>query len=259
MTPFTAVAVQMTGTPLDPAGNAARIETHLRAAAGQGAKLVVLPELCETGYTLSPGLADVSSTPETAGDRLSALARELGTTIVTSTAVRGEHGLRNVGVVITPNGVVAAAAKRALWGGEPGIFTPGSPAEQAIADTPVGRVGVLICYEAGFPEAARRLAVAGAGILAVPAAFGAARLHAWQLMIRSRALENGCHVVAANTVGPSAGLDFCGHSAVIDPHGELRAVLAEGEGLVSALVDPAAVTEARSAIPYLRDLPRVTA
>jgi predicted amidohydrolase len=259
MTPFTAAAVQITGTPLDPGDNTRRIEEHVRRCADEGAALVVLPELCDTGYVLSPGLSRVAGTlPGRTGDLLCALAADIGVTLVTATAVRSADGsLRNTGLIVTPDGIAATGAKRALWGAEPEYFTPGPPAEQAVADTPVGRIGVAICYEGGFPEVARRLALAGARTIAVPAAFGAARLPAWQLLTRSRALENGCHLVAANSTGPSAGLTFCGHSTIVDPHGERLAVLPEGEGRVLARLDPAAVDEARAAIPYLRDLHRV--
>jgi predicted amidohydrolase len=208
---------------------------------------------------LSPELAKVShGLPGPAGELLCGLATDLGTTIVTSVAVRGGQGeLWNTGLIVTPDGIAATGAKRGLWGAEPDFFTPGAPAEQAVADTPVGRIGVAICYEGGFPEVARNLALAGARIIALPAAFGAARLHAWKLMTRARALENGCYLVAANTVGPSAGLTFCGHSTIVDPHGERQAVLPEGEGRVVARLDPDTVDEARAAIPYLRDLHRV--
>ncbi|MBE1537004.1 carbon-nitrogen hydrolase family protein [Actinomadura algeriensis] len=259
MTPFAAAAVQITGVPLDPARNTAKIELHVRRSAGEGARLIVLPELCDTGYTLRPGLAAVSGPlPGPTSDLLCDLARELDTTIVTAVSVRSPGGgLRNTGLIVTPQGIAATGAKRCLWGAEPEVFTPGVPTEQAIADTPVGRVGVAICYEAGFPEVTRRLALDGAEIIAIPAAFGAARLHAWKLLTRARALENGCHIVAANNFGASGELAFCGHSTIVDPHGARKAVLAAGEGRVEAVLEPAAVLEARTAIPYLRDLHRL--
>lgn len=260
MTAFQAVAVQMTGSPLDTARNAALIKEHVHRAASGGAKLVVLPELCDTGYTLSPELPGaISPLPGPAGDLLCALARDLDLTVVTALAVRTPEGPQDVGVIVTPDGIAATGAKRCLWGAEQDVFTPGRPAEQAVADTPVGRAGVAICYEAGFPEAVRRLALDGAQIIAVPAAFGAARLHAWKLLTRSRALENGCYLVAANAVGASAGLEFGGHSTIVDPHGERLALLTSGQGRVAADLDLRVVDEARAAIPYLRDVHRIAA
>ncbi|OQR61614.1 hypothetical protein B6E66_23525 [Streptomyces maremycinicus] len=260
MTRFKAAAVQFTAVPLDTARNARDIEQHVRRCAEDGAALIVLPELCHTGYTLTAELARASDPlPGPAGDLLYALAADLGVTLVTSLAVRTpeQTELRNTGLIVTPDGIVASGAKRALWGAESQVFIPGRPDEQVIADTPVGRVGVAICYEGGFPEVTRQLALHGAQIIAMPSAFGAARLHAWKLMTRSRALENGCHVVAANHSGPSAGFDFCGHSTIVDPQGERKALLPAGEGRIVAEIDLRAVDEARSAVPYLRDLYRV--
>lgn len=255
MTTF-AAAVQITGAPLDTVRNTERIEHHIRASAADGATLIVLPELCDTGYTLSPELIEVSGPlPGPTSDLLCTLADELDVTVVTAIAVRTACGaLQNTGLIVTPSGIAATGAKRALWGAESEVFRPGTPDEQVIADTPVGRVGVAICYEAGFPEVVRRLALAGAQIIAVPAAFGAPRLHAWELLTRSRALENGCHLVAANNFGKADGREFCGHSTIVDPHGAPAAVLAGGEGRAIAPVDLDVVDEARAAIPYLRDL-----
>ncbi|TYL51765.1 carbon-nitrogen hydrolase family protein [Nocardioides sp. BGMRC 2183] len=258
-----AVAVQHTSVPLDVEGNRGRLETHLREVADEGAELVVLPELAVTGYTLSPTLARLAEdVPGPTSRWLCSLSAELGLTVVTTLAATGDTGLRNLGVIVTPEGVAATAAKRGLWGDEPALFARGGPQEQAVADTPVGRVGVAICYEAGFPEAVRRLARDRAEIVAVPAAFGAARLHAWALLTRSRALENGCYVVAANQTGTGSApesIAFCGHSTIVAPTGEPLAVLAEGEGRVRATIDASSVVDARAAIPYLADLHHVTA
>lgn len=259
MTSFFATAVQFTGEPLGTAGNIERLEHHIRRSASDGASLIVLPELCDTGYILVPELFRASHPlPGPTGELLSSLTRELDVTIVTAIAVdTGRGELRNTGLIVTPDGIVATGSKRALWGDEGEVFTPGNPNEQVIADTPVGRVGVAICYEAGFPEVVRRLALDGARIIAVPAAFGAPRLHAWLLLTRSRALENGCYLVAANNFGEVDGRKFCGHSTIVDPHGERSAVLAEGQGRVTARLDLDVIDRARRAIPYLHDLCRV--
>lgn len=256
MTTLRAAAVQMTGTPFDIAGNAAQIQRYVRRAAEDEARLVVLPELCHTGYTHSPDLPGISGPiPGPATELLCGLAAELDLTLVTAISAHTHQGkLQDVGVVVTPAGIAATGAKHLLWGNEPSVFAAGSPDEPTVADTPIGRVGVAICYEAGFPETVRRLAIDGAQIIAVPAAFGRARLHAWKLLTRSRALENGCFLIAANCSGYSAGFDFCGHSTIVDPHGERMALLADGSGTITAELDPASIAAARTAIPYLRDI-----
>ncbi|MCV7062980.1 carbon-nitrogen hydrolase family protein [Mycolicibacterium vaccae] len=224
-------AVQLTAVPGRRDLNLARAERAIRELAAQGAGLVVLPELFSNGYAFEPEFAEPVS--GTTVQTLVQLARSCRTTIVTALHIRDEAGIyRDRALIIGPDGPLAEADKSYLWGQEVGSLVPGDW-KGAIADTPAGVVGVAVCYEAGFPEMVRDLAVRGAQIIAVPAAFGRPRLHAWELMTRSRALENGCILVAAGLTGDNGrGNEFAGHSRVVGPRGEVLSGIDRGEGTV---------------------------
>jgi predicted amidohydrolase len=123
--------------------------------------------------------------------------------------------------VLRPHAATAFAVKAHLYPGEEQWFSPGRDlwADQ-IAGWPCG---VAVCYELGFPEIARTLAVAGAHLILVPAAFGRARARIWDTLTRARAIENGCYVAAAGQAGSVGGRDFLGDSRIVDPFGELLA------------------------------------
>lgn len=233
--------------------NLRRVEDQLKTMAERGVALAVLPELFSYGYVFDSEYAEALSGPTVS--RLSDIARELSMTLATAVLVRGNSGeMTDCAVVIGPDGVLATADKVYLWGGEAVSLTPGRHMG-AVVKTEAGVVGVAICYEAGFPEVVRDLAVRGAEIIAVPAAFGRPRLHAWELMTRSRALENGCFLVAAGLTGDNArGVEFAGHSRIVGPRGEIRASLGHEEGVVVSEVDLADIERARTEIPYLRSL-----
>ena len=131
-------------------------------------------------------------------------------------------------------------------------FRPGDFA--VLADLPWGRFGLTVCYDLRFPSLYRALAEAGASMLTIPAAFTRQTGEAhWQVLMRARAIENGCFVIAAAQGGKHEnGRETFGHSIVVDPWGR---VIAEGDaepGLIMAEIDPAAVSAARSRIPSLQ-------
>ncbi|MGP4057204.1 carbon-nitrogen hydrolase family protein [Mycobacterium sp. 4D054] len=233
--------------------NLVRVERELRAGRRGGMRLVVLPELFSNGYAFDAEYAEPPLGPTVR--RLVALAAELDLVIATALYVRTASGVfTDRAYVIGPSGVLGEADKGYLWGPEVGALTA-SEQPGVVVQTPVGTVGVAICYEAGFPEMVRDLALRGAEIIAVPAAFGLPRLHAWELMTRSRALENGCFLVAAGLTGrDSRGNEFAGHSRIVSPRGEVMSGLDREEGMVNSEVDLADIDRARSEIPYLHSL-----
>lgn len=236
--------------------NLARAEEHLRSLAAQDVEIAVLPELFGSGYDLAVDQRELAErTGEKVLSGLELLAAELDMVLVSAVLVLTRVGtVVDQAVVVGPGGILDAAGKRYLWGEEVAHFTAASGVG-ALAATPVGTVGVAVCYEVGFPETARDLAVRGADLIGVPAAFGLPRLHAWELSTRSRALENGCFVLAAGLTGSNpSGVRFAGHSRVVDPRGEVLATLALEEGCVTVDVDLALVGTARGEIPYLRSL-----
>jgi predicted amidohydrolase len=106
--------------------------------------------------------------------------------------------------------------------------------------------GVAVCYELGFPEIARVLALRGARLLLAPAAFGAARAHIWRAATASRALENGCYLAAADTAGPGQRGDYLGASRIVDPRGTVIAEAGDGDEVLTADLDAALVDEVRA-------------
>ncbi|WP_370499948.1 carbon-nitrogen hydrolase family protein [Mycolicibacterium sp. jd] len=247
--------VQLCAVPGEPDVNLAKAERRVAELAEQGAGLVVLPELFASGYDLDMDLAAAGDSSDAHINTLTSWARTHDLVLATALLTRSPGGeFIDLAVVIGPDGLLASASKRFLWGGERRTFSrrvePG-----ALVKTPCGTIGVAICYEAGFPEVVRDLALRGADIIAIPAAFGRRRLYAWELLTRSRALENGCFVAAAGLTGANpGGADFAGHSRVISPTGDILAGLARSEGTALASIDLADIDRSRAEIPYLSDL-----
>lgn len=233
--------------------NLARVELELRAIKSTARQFVVLPELFGNGYIFDAEYAEPPLGPTVC--RLIDLAAELDMVIATAVYVRSASGtFTDRAYVIGPTGVLGYADKGYLWGPEVGALAAGDRGG-VVVNTPVGVVGVAICYEAGFPEMVRDLALRGAQIIAVPAAFGLARLHAWELMTRSRALENGCFVVAAGLTGrDDRGGEYAGHSRIVGPRGEVMAGIGRDEETVACEIDLTDIDRARAEIPYLRSL-----
>lgn len=247
--------VQMIATPGRPGANLDAATRHVERLADQGANLIVLPELFASGYDLDMDLDTAAGEADRHIDTLSGWADRHQLVLTTALATRTTEGeLLDLAVVIGAEGVIASSPKRFLWGDERRKFShrvePG-----ALAKTSFGTIGVAICYEAGFPEVVRDLALRGADIVAIPAAFGLRRLYAWELLTRSRALENGCFVAAAGLTGSNGvGSDFAGYSRIVSPTGDVLAGLARTEGVVAAQLDLADIQRSRDEIPYLPDL-----
>src|SRR5919107_1341719 len=169
--------------------------------------------------------------------------------------------IANRSFLFDPNGAVAARYDKIhmfdvdLPNGETyresGAYRPGG--DTVVAETPWGRLGMSICYDVRFPHLYRALARAGAEFLSVPSVFTVptGRAH-WHVLLRARAIENGCFVFAPAQWGEHAGgRRSYGHSLIVDPWGEVLADGGEGTGIVTARIDPARVAEARRSVPSL--------
>ena len=251
----------------------------VRSAAAQGAKLVVLQELHTGSYfcqTEDTGCFDLAeSIPGPSTDLFGALARELGIVLVTSLFERRAPGLyHNTAVVLEKDGSIAGKYRKMHIPDDPAFyekfyFTPGDLGFEPI-QTSVGKLGVLVCWDQWYPEAARLMALAGADLLIYPTAIGwdprddeaeqQRQLDAWVTVQRSHAVANGIPVLSANRVGyegdPSsvgAGIQFWGSSFVAGPQGELLARGGEGEELLVVDVDLRRSEDVRRIWPFLRD------
>lgn len=252
----------------------------IREAANHGARLVVLQELhcspyfCQTEDTTCFNLAE--SIPGPATEQYGALAKELGLVLVTSLFERRAPGLyHNTAVVLETDGSIAGWYRKMHIPDDPGYyekfyFTPGDLGFTPI-DTSVGRLGVLICWDQWYPEAARLMAMAGAEMLIYPTAIGydptdsheeqTRQREAWMTIQRSHAIANGIPVISVNRVGfeadPSgigAGAQFWGNSFVAGCQGELLAVAdTDREQVLVVELDRRRSEQVRRIWPYLRD------
>jgi len=174
----------------------------------------------------------------------------------------GERRLANRSYLVDPSGAVVAHYDKIhmfdvdLAGGESyresNAFRPGG--RTVLAETPWGVLGMTVCYDLRFPHLYRALAQAGADFLAIPSAFTVptGKAH-WHVLMRARAIENGCFVFAPAQWGEHAeGRRTYGHSLIVDPWGEVLADAGEGVGIVSARIDVAAIAKARRMVPSLQ-------
>ena len=279
-----AVIQQQNTANLD--ANLARSMDKIREAAAQGAQLVMLQELhrslyfCQSEDTAMFDLAETVPGPST--DALGALARELQVVIVASLFEKRATGLyHNTAVVLESDGHLAGLYRKMHIPDDPGFyekfyFTPGDATFNAGHSgftpirTSVGKLGVLVCWDQWYPEAARLMALAGADLLLYPTAIGwdrtddpeeqSRQLDAWITVQRAHAVANGLPVVVANRTGfepgpqGNGGIDFWGNSFVCGPQGEYlaRADRDQEQTLVVDL-DMARSEEVRRIWPYLRD------
>jgi len=273
------VALVQQGLRPDRDRNIAASVASIRSAAAQGAKLVVLQELhtgsyfCQTEDTACFDLAETIPGPST--ELFGALALELGVVIVTSLFERRAPGLyHNTAVVMESDGSIAGKYRKMHIPDDPAFyekfyFTPGDLGFEPI-QTSVGRLGVLVCWDQWYPEAARLMALAGADLLIYPTAIGwdprdeederQRQLDAWVTVQRSHAVANGIPVLSANRVGfepdptgAGAGIRFWGSSFAAGPQGELLARGAENEELLVVELDLGRSEDVRRIWPFLRD------
>ena len=263
--PFKVGLVQ-TRAGLDPAANIETVARLIAEARAAGAAYVQTPEMTNIlalrREDLFARIAEETADPSLAA--LRELARQHAIHLhVGSLAIRlSDDKAANRSFLIDPSGEIVARYDKIhmfdvdLDNGESyresKNYTPGDTA--VIADLPWGRLGLSICYDLRFPSLFRALADAGATFLAIPSAFTKPTGEAhWHVLMRARAIENGCFVLAAAQGGKHEnGRETYGHSLVVDPWGR---VLAEGgvePGVILAEIDPAAVTAARSRIPSLQ-------
>ena len=265
MSQIRVACVQMrSGT--DVAENIAAASSLIREAAAGGAELIATPEMT-TLLDRAPGAAWEKSTTEAADPGLAAfrsLAKELGVTLlIGSLAIRAEQEkCANRSFLIGPDGAVVSTYDKIHMFDvqlnatnvyrESDSYAAGASA--IVADLPVGRLGLTVCYDVRFPDLFRQLAIAGAQVIAVPAAFTKITGEAhWHILLRARAIETGCYIIAPAQGGKHQdGRETYGHSIIIDPWG---GILAEGgtePGVISATLDLAMVDAVRGKIPSLR-------
>ena len=226
---MTVVAVCQLGLAVgDVESNRAAAVGAVVAAAGQGAELVVLPELCDSGYVFT-GEAEARTLATRAADsptlrEWQALAAGYRTTIAGGFCELGEDGLLyNSAALIGPGGVLAVYRKAHLWDAEKLVFTPGD-APPPVVDLPFGRVGLMICYDLEFPEWVRLAALAGADLIAAPVNWPAMPVPADErpcdvVRVQADACVNGVFIAVADRCRVERGVSWVGGTVIVGPDG----------------------------------------
>ncbi|MES1935921.1 carbon-nitrogen hydrolase [Salinisphaera hydrothermalis] len=271
------VAVAQYACVPDVETNVARAEQAVAEAGAAGAALVLLPELHNTPYFCQredPAIFDYAeAVPGPTSDRLAAAARAAGVVVVASLFERRAPGLyHNTAVVLDADGRLAGRYRKMHIPDDPEYyekyyFTPGDLGFTPI-DTSIGRLGVLVCWDQWYPEAARLMAMAGAEMLIYPSAIGwddvtddadeqTRQLGAWQGVQRGHAIANHLPVITSNRVGVEgdAGTEirFWGHSFVFGPQGETLAEAGDTAELLIADIEPHRTETLRRIWPFFRD------
>ena len=264
----------------DIAANIEKLKGNIRRCAAEGAGLVVLQELHNSTYfcqTENASLCDLAEpVPGPSTETFGALARELGIVLVLSLFERRTAGIyHNTAVVLEKDGSIAGKYRKMHIPDDPCYyekfyFTPGDLGFNPV-ETSVGRLGVLVCWDQWYPEAARLMALNGARILIYPTAIGGVgtdpaaeqelQCGAWQLVQRGHAVANGLPVITVNRTGHeddssghTEGLDFWGNSFAAGPQGEILAQFGrDEEGIRVVDIDLDRTEYVRRGWPFFRD------
>jgi N-carbamoylputrescine amidase len=291
--PFTVGIIQDSASA-DVAANVTATVAHVREEAQRGAQIICLKELFDAPYFCKAQQCDrfdiAEPIPGPTTDRMQALAKELAVVLIVPIFEKQARGVyRKSAAVIDADGALLGVYRKMHIPDDPLFFekyyfTPGDAANDDRLDrvgalskqasgfrvwhTRYADIGVLICWDQWYPEAARITALLGADILFYPTAigwhpaeksdFGAAQVDAWRTIQRSHAIANGVFVASPNRVGfeeepGTHGIEFFGHSFIADPFGRVLADAGTEPGILIARCDPALIEETRRNWPFLRD------
>lgn len=231
----------------------------VKRAAKQGAQIICFPELFATGYNLSILKEDMAMLSRDkyryVFEEMSNAAKESEIYIIAPFAYPKSDGeLFNSAHLFDSAGRNCGIfSKSHYFGIEEEYFSIGD--SYPVFETAIGKIGIMICYDAGFPEVARALMREGAEVIFVPSAWRIQDLHAWLLNIPSRALENQLFTVGVNRSGREGDLVLCGNSVVCDPFGRVLAQMTtEQDGVLVCEIDLDKLYEERAGGGYLKDL-----
>ena len=206
--------------------NLDKILSEIEAAARNSADLVVFPECALTGYVFSSrgeALPYAESIPGASTDKLSACCRQLGVYAVVGLMERDADRCYNAAVLIGPKGLIGKYRKNHLpFLGVDRFLDPGDQPFR-VYSTPIGNIGIHICYDSAFPESTRVMALLGADIAVLPTNFPGGREKMLDYVVNTRALENNVHLVAVNRVGNERGTSFYGRSKIVRASGDTLA------------------------------------
>lgn len=241
----------------DPATSVRRAREIIAAAARVKARLVVLPEMCTTGFTMEAARwAEVLGAKNSANEAIAAAAQEHHLWVLAGLALRETSPARlvNAAVLFDPAGSVAAVYRKQrlfAYSGEHEVYSPGDGS--VVVSIEGTRLGVFVCYDLRFPELFRAVAPEIDAVIVIANWPERRRAH-WDVLTRARAIENQCYVVAVNRTGVGDGVEYDGGSVAYDPWGEPVGI---GGGSSTPRVvdlDPSRVKLVRARYPFLREL-----
>lgn len=261
---FLVAAVQMLASE-DKAANLQDAERWVRQAAANGARVVVLPEVFIWRGQKNLERSCAEPIPGATSTAMAELARELGVYLLAGSileAIPASDKAYNTSLLFDPSGALLASYRKIhlfdvdLANGDSlrESDTRAHGSEVVVAQTPLGTLGLSICYDLRFPELYRGHADRGADLIFVPSAFTAftGKAH-WEALLRARAIENQVYIIAADQFGKSAKSVEChGHSMIVDPWGKIVAQLADGPGEITAEVDLDYLAKVRAELPALQ-------
>ncbi|HEY1016810.1 MAG TPA: carbon-nitrogen family hydrolase [Herpetosiphonaceae bacterium] len=251
---LTVAAAQLDLALGDREANLEQARRAAEQAAAAGAQLLILPELWGSGYDLERAAELGDALGEGLFAELAGLARRHRLAICGSLLERRADGVYNTATLHGQDGALLGAySKTHLIGlmDEDRFLRPGG--EAPVIPSPWGPAAQAICYDLRFPELFRRYALGGARLILLPAEWPERRIEHWRTLIRARAIENQCFVVACNRVGSDRANRFGGRSAVIDPWGAALAEAGDEPELLLATLDFALADQARSFLPVFAD------
>jgi predicted amidohydrolase len=252
---FRVASIQLAIEEEDKFQRMERAEVLLNQA--RGAHLLILPEIWNIGYFSFDLYSRESETitGETAR-RMSRKAKEIGCYLHSGSFVEEENGkLFNTSLLFDPDGkLIARYRKIHLFGynsRESQLLSRGN--EVVVVETELGKIGMCTCYDLRFPELFRMMLDKGAELFLVASGWPYPRLEHWLMFNRIRAVENSAFLVSSNCTGKNQGVQFCGHSMIVDPWGTILASGGDEECLVRAEIDPSKVSKVRQEFPAIKD------
>jgi predicted amidohydrolase len=246
-------AIQMNPDLMNPQANLEKIITATEKAAGARANLAVFPECSLTGYIFQSRqetLSSAETVPGPGSERIASLCRELGIYVIFGLLEKDNDKLYNTALLVGPQGLIGNYRKNHLpFLGVDRFVDHGNQPFQ-VHKTPIGNIGMHICYDIVFPESSRVLSLLGADILALPTNFPVGRGEKFiNHIVTARAIENRVYVVSANRTGSERGFSFAGMSKIVDASGEtLSLASTDQEEIIYGEVNPESAREKHLAI-----------
>lgn len=247
-----AASIQFNVKQGDVEANLDYVRSALHRASENGAKLAILPEMWSTGFSYK-NLNELAKSTCSISDELKRLSQKYSMVIIGSMPEPSGDKVFNT-LYLHDNGeLIGSYRKLHLFSllGEDKAFNSGETT--FMADTSIGKIGGIICYDLRFPELARKIALDGAQIITVSAEWPKPRQEHWRTLLRARAIENQLFVISCNVCGVIGKLDFFGMSMIIDPKGEVIAEAGEYETEIYGDIDFDAIDAWRRQIPCFND------